>query len=100
MVTRTTARAVAAEPRELDAQYCELVELCDRFAGRSGRLRAKVHYWLLVRYFRRPIAEVARAARRHESTVRGHVRDVDRSLRAIYGRPCGHPVEEVLGIES
>jgi hypothetical protein len=99
MATRTIARRVAAEPqldsRDLDPAYCELVDFCEHYAGRSRRLRAKAACWLLVRYHRRPIAEVAWLARRHEATIRGHVRDVDRGLYSFAGRET---IEALLGL--
>lgn len=98
MATRTIARRVAAEPpldgRDLDPAYCELVDFCEHFAGRSRKLRAKAACWLLVRWHRRPIAEVAWLARRHEATIRGHVSDVDRGLRSFSGREA---IEQILG---
>jgi hypothetical protein len=82
--------------RELEQAKCELVDLFDRYCGRSMRLKRKANFWRLVRYCGRPIAEIATSFELDESTIRQHIEEVDRALRCLHGRPSGHPVEQFL----
>lgn len=90
---------VRLRDRELDPVWCEIVELRERYAGRSAQRRRRFDLWRSHAYWGDSIRDLAFDAGVEARWVRRLVRRVAAELRALHGPPFGHPVEKYLGYD-